>query len=141
MVKASSAPATRFTKSERITTEKTASVKPKPSASPGSTRPAGIGRVLVRCMRASISASYHMFSAPEAPAPTAMQRSAVKAITGCMGTGASTSPTKAVKTTSDITRGFSSAKKSPTSAVLNCALMFSLGPASDIVFLYSLAVT
>ena len=57
-------------------------------------------------MRASISASYHMFSAPAAPAPTAMHNNAVNAITGCMGTGASTSPTSAVNTTSDITRGF-----------------------------------
>jgi hypothetical protein len=30
-----------------------------------------------------MSASYHMLSAPAAPAPIAMQNSAVKAITGC----------------------------------------------------------
>ena len=87
-------------------TEPAASVRPKASASPGATRPAGIGRADVRSIRASMSASYHMLSAPAAPAPTAMQISAVRAITGCTCTGASTRPTKAVNTTSDITRGF-----------------------------------
>ena len=50
-----------------------------------------------------------MFSAPEAPAPTAMQRMEVKASTGWTWPGAIISPTSAVKTTSDITRGFNSA--------------------------------
>jgi len=57
-------------------------------------------------MIASMSASYHMLSAPAEPAPTAMQTSANNASTGCMGTGASTRPASAVNTTSDITRGF-----------------------------------
>ncbi len=61
---------------------KAASVRPKARASPGRSRPAGIGRPAVRDMRASISASYHMFSAPAAPAPTAMQISAVRPMTG-----------------------------------------------------------
>ena len=64
----------------------------------------------MRVITASMSASYHMLSAPEAPAPTAMHSSAVKPITGWMCAGATTSPTSAVNTTSDITRGFSSAK-------------------------------
>ncbi len=50
-----------------------------------------------------------MFIAPEAPAPTAMQRIAVNASTGCIWPGAITRPTSAVKITSDITRGFNSA--------------------------------
>ena len=87
---------------------------PKVSASSGVTRPRGMGRLAVRCMRASMSASYHMLSAPDAPAPTAMQSSAMTASTGCSVPGASTMPASAVNTTSDITRGFISARKSPT---------------------------
>ena len=83
---------------------------PKASASPGCTRPAGIGRPAVRVITASMSASYHMLSAPAAPAPTAMQSSAKNASTGCRWPGATTSPTSAVNTTSDITRGFISAR-------------------------------
>ena len=60
-------------------------------------------------MIASMSASYHMLSAPAAPAPTAMQSSAVKPISGCNEPGATARPTSAVNTTSDITRGFISA--------------------------------
>ena len=60
-------------------------------------------------MMASTSASYHMLSAPAAPAPTAMQSSAVKPISGCRLPGATERPTSAVKMTSDITRGFISA--------------------------------
>ena len=54
----------------------------------GSMRPAGIGRMRVRAISASMSASYHMLSAPEAPAPTAIASSAAKPITGCSGRGA-----------------------------------------------------
>ncbi len=82
---------------------------PKPSASCGSTRPAGIGRDRVRDIIASTSASNHMLSAPAAPAPTAMQSSAAKPSTGCRCPGATIRPTSAVNTTSDITRGFISA--------------------------------
>ena len=82
---------------------------PKPSASPGAMRPRGIGRPAVRVITASMSASYHMLSAPAAPAPTAMHSSAVKPITGWMCPGAIIRPTSAVNTTSDITRGFISA--------------------------------
>ena len=71
--------------------------------------PLGTGRFAVRRITASMSASYHMFKAPEAPAPSAMNRIAVKASKGCSDTGATINPTKAVKTTSDITRGFNSA--------------------------------
>ena len=50
-----------------------------------------------------------MFSAPEAPPPKAMNSTEQKAMKGCTSTGATNRPTKAVNTTSDITRGFSSA--------------------------------
>ena len=74
------------------------------------TRPAGIGRLAVRLMTASMSASYHMLRAPEPPAPIAMQRMAMTPTTGLMPPGASSRPMMAVKTTSDITRGLRSAK-------------------------------
>ena len=57
-----------------------------------------------------MSASYAMLSAPEAPAPTAMQRMEVNARIGWTWPGAMTRPTSAVKITSDMTRGFSSAR-------------------------------
>ena len=57
-----------------MTTAMPDSASPKPSASPGNILPAGIGRFDVRFMITSISASHHMFSAPEAPAPSAMNR-------------------------------------------------------------------
>ena len=57
-----------------------------------------------------MSASNHMLSAPAAPAPTAMQTSAAKPSTGWSWPGATIRPTSAVKTTSDITRGFISAR-------------------------------
>ena len=55
-----------------------------------------------------------MLSAPLAPAASAMQSSAVKAVSGWTWPGATMIPASPVNTTSDITRGFSSAKKSPT---------------------------
>ena len=113
MVKASSAPATQLTMTPSVTTAPMARTVPKVSASSGVTRPRGMGRAAVRCIMASMSASYHMLRAPEAPAPTAMQRSAMAASTGWGCSGASTMPTSAVNTTSDITRGFISAMKSP----------------------------
>ena len=72
--------------------------------------PAGTGRFEVRFITASMSASYHMLRAPAAPAPTAIDSSATKASQGCSVPGAAMMPTKAVKMTSDITRGLSSAK-------------------------------
>ena len=56
-----------------------------------------------------MSASYHMLSAPDAPAPTAIARSAQNPMTGWMWPGAITMPVNAVNTTRDMTRGFSSA--------------------------------
>jgi hypothetical protein len=68
-----------------------------------------MGRPQVRFMIASMSRSNHMLIAPEAPAPTAMQSTATAAISGWMSPGATTKPAKPVNTTSDMTRGFSSA--------------------------------
>jgi hypothetical protein len=93
-----------------VKTESVASTSPKASADSGSSRPAGIGRLRVRVISASMSASYHMLSAPDAPAPTAIARSEAKPISGCGGVGASNRPASAVNTTSDITRGLRSAK-------------------------------
>jgi len=55
-----------------------------------------------------------MLRQPDAPAATAMQSKAVNARSGWISPGAATIPASPVNTTSDITRGFSSAKKSPT---------------------------
>ena len=71
--------------------------------------PDGTGRPLVRFMMRSISASNHMFSAPEAPAPIAMKSIEANPTSGCTSTGATSKPTSAVKTTKDMTRGFISA--------------------------------
>ena len=96
--------------SASITTASPARPMPSARASSAPTFPAGIGRFAVRFITASMSASHHMFNAPEAPAPSAMNRMAAKASIGCSAPGAATRPTSAVNTTSDITRGFRSAK-------------------------------
>src|SRR5690242_12236451 len=95
-------------------TEAMERLTPKPKAAPGSTRPFGNGRSQVRAISASTSRSYHILIAPDAPAPTAMHSTPIIAITGCTGVGARNIPTSPVNTTSDITLGFSSAKKSDT---------------------------
>ncbi len=109
MVKASRLAASQLATTPSVNTDMADSVRPKPSASFGRMRPDGIGRVRVRVITASMSASYHMFSAPDAPAPTAMASSDAKAMTGCTPLGARSRPASAVNTTSDITRGFSRA--------------------------------
>ena len=58
MVKPSIAAATTLTSRPSVTTEKAASVMPKPAASPAVMRPRGIGRPAVRVISASMSASY-----------------------------------------------------------------------------------
>ncbi len=79
-------------------------------------RPAGIGRLRVRRITASMSRSYHMLIAPHAPAATAMHSTAVKPSTGCRWPGAINRPISPVNTTSAITRGLSSAIQSLSSA-------------------------
>src|SRR4051812_39350563 len=98
-------------------TEKKERPTPKWSAVWRSIRPAGSGRPAVRFISASRSASYHMLSAAAAPAPRAMHRIAVKARAGGSETGATRWPHRPVKTTSVITRGLVSAKKSRQSAI------------------------
>ncbi len=80
-------------------------------------------------MRASMSASHHMLSAPEAPAPTAIAMSDAQASTGCRWPCATTMPTSAVNTTSDMTRGLSRVTKSPASAVETAGLATGAVPA------------
>ncbi len=105
MVSASNWAATQLTASPITATAPTARTIPKPKASPGIMRPAGKGRCAVRRITASMSRSYHMLIAPEAPAPTAMHNTAIAASTGWRCPGATASPTKPVKTTSDMTLG------------------------------------
>ena len=110
MVNASKPAARKLADSASIITERPDSATPILSASPGWTLPAGMGRLAVRFMMWSMSASHHMFSAPEAPAPMAINRIDAKPTTGFTPTGAANMPTNAVNTTSCITRGFISAK-------------------------------
>ncbi len=119
------AAAGQFTASPMSTTEKTDRPTPKCSADCRSIRPAGRGRPCVRFISASISASYHWFSAPAAPAPSAMHNTAVKPRTGWISVGAASIPHSPVKTTSVITRGLVSARKSRQSAgrVIVCAVI------------------
>eukprot|EP00581_Thalassiosira_minuscula_P039420 CAMPEP_0184472994 /NCGR_PEP_ID=MMETSP0740-20130409/118411_1 /TAXON_ID=385413 /ORGANISM="Thalassiosira miniscula, Strain CCMP1093" /LENGTH=90 /DNA_ID=CAMNT_0026849797 /DNA_START=89 /DNA_END=361 /DNA_ORIENTATION=- len=85
---------------------------PSVKASSFGTAPDGIGRVEVRVITASISASYHILIAPAAPDPSATAKIATVASTGlipCPVTPvAATSPASAVNTTSIMMRGFSS---------------------------------
>ena len=67
-----------------IPTEATDSAMPKSRASVGRSAPCGSGRLAVRFILASRSASHHMLSAAAPPAPIAMHSTAVKPITGWM---------------------------------------------------------
>ena len=97
-------------------TEAADSPTPKSRAEVLSMRPAGSGRFFVRRIPASRSASHHWLSAAAPPAPSAMQRIAVKASTGWICSGAASMPHSPVKITRLITRGLVSAKKSRHSA-------------------------
>ena len=112
MVRPSSPPASQLVAMPSSMTENTDSTTPKVRASFRLTRPAATGRPRVRRIRASVSPSSAMFSAPAAPAPTAMHRMAMAADNQPISPRATTRPVTAVKITSDITRGFSSWKKS-----------------------------
>ena len=95
-------------------TEPIASMMPKVSASSGVTRPRGMGRLAVRCMqRVDVGVVPHVERAGGAGADgDAEERDDGEH--GMQLPGASTCPTSAVNTTSDITRGFIRATKSPT---------------------------
>src|SRR5580704_7951409 len=92
-------------------------MSPNESASVREILPSGIGLLAVRVITASMSASYHMLRTPAAPAPMAMARIAMNPTPGSILPGAIVKPTSAVKTASNITRGFISAKKSDRRAV------------------------
>ena len=61
---------------------RTARTSPNTSASAREILPRGIGRLAVRAITASMSASYHMLSTPAAPAPAAIARIAMDARSG-----------------------------------------------------------
>ncbi len=106
MVKPRSPAASQLSAIPISITENSDSTTPSARASAPCTRPDGTGRLRVRFMAASISASNHMFSEAEPPAPTAMHRIATAVRNGCSGTPEQTRPVKAVNTTRLITRGF-----------------------------------
>ena len=103
-------------------TDKALTIMPKVRTVSRDILPCGSGRPRVRVMRASISESYHIFSAPAAPAPAAIHIMMIAPETQLIcpdkAPGAQIKPTKAVKTTRLITRGFINAKKSDGSARL-----------------------
>ena len=111
---ANSEAAVRFVAKPRTTTAKLPRKSPRTSALNRETLPRGIGRIAVRLMIASMSASYHMLSTPAAAAPAAMATTAAKVLSESGRTGALLNPTRAVKTASIITRGFVRATKSDT---------------------------
>ena len=85
---------------------------PKISAEDGEISPAGIGLSAVLDIRGSISLSYHIFIAPEAPAPIDMHKTDRKKKKGCNDIGANITPQIDVNTASDMTLGFNKAIKS-----------------------------
>ncbi|KAG1649908.1 hypothetical protein GQR58_028555 [Nymphon striatum] len=84
-------PITMFCGVERLShmvpstaTENSDKTIPNENASEAITRPSGIGRFAVRSITASMSASYHMFRAPDAPAPIEMHNIATNPKNGLM---------------------------------------------------------
>ena len=109
-MKASSAAASQFTSRPSTTTEKPASVRPKASASPGVTRPVGIGRRAVRViMRVDVGVVPHVERAGGAGADRDAEQRGEADHRMQRGRARRARPTSAVNTTSDITRGFISA--------------------------------
>ena len=105
MVSARSAAASQLTCRPSAATDTIDSSTPIASAWCGGTAPRGIGRIAVRAMLASMSASHHMLSAPQAPAPAAIAESVATSFSQSTCPGARTNPTAPVNTTSDMTRG------------------------------------
>src|SRR3954469_2114483 len=89
-------------------------------------RPAGSGRLAVRRIFASRSASYHWLSAPHAPAPSAMHRIALKPSTSGGSSGAASSPHRPENTTRLIALGLVSARRSRQSAGSAAAFVISM---------------
>ncbi len=82
IVIAKKAAAYQFTKIPITNTEPKDITIPKVNASDLGINPSGIGRLIVLFIFLSISASYHIFKTPDAPAPVAIQSSAIKAVKG-----------------------------------------------------------
>ena len=101
----------KFEKKYKPTTEIKDKITPKISACWFLTFPKGMGLRQVLDIIPSISASYHILSAPDAPAPKATKNNEIAASTKLGFIGAITIPTRAVKITKDITLGFISSKK------------------------------
>ena len=114
MVKASRLAASQFVASPNSKIDSADTTRPSVKASAGTINPAGIGRVLVRFITASISRSYHWLMAPDAPAPAAIAKSAMPNNNGCRLPGATYMPANPVNTTRLITRGFNNDQKCPT---------------------------
>src|SRR6516165_9050684 len=116
MAKASSIAAVILAAKARTTAALQARTRPNANASRRETAPRGIGRLAVRVITASISASYHILSTPAAPAPAAMAAIETAPRGGSRRLGASIIPTTAVNTASAITRGLVNAMKSGSRA-------------------------
>lgn len=86
-------------------------IVPKINACLFVTLPRGIGLRQVLDIIPSISASYHIFKAPAAPAPNATKNKEIAASIKSGLVGAITMPTRAVNITNDITLGFINSKK------------------------------
>ena len=84
----------------------TDSIIPKSKACSLFTFPVGIGLKQVLVINLSRSASYHIFSAPAAPAPIVTKKIATIEFKKETDTGAVSNPTAQVKITKDITLGF-----------------------------------
>ena len=68
--------------------------------------PVGIGLRQVLVINLSRSASYHIFSAPAAPAPMVTKKILINELFKGITVGAVNNPTAQVNITKDITRGF-----------------------------------
>ena len=101
----------RFEKKYSPITEAKERTVPKIKALLFLTFPNGIGLKQVLDIIPSISASYHIFKAPAAPAPRATNSKDMAELKKLALVGAITIPTNAVKITKDITLGFINSKK------------------------------
>ncbi len=75
-------PAIKFTAKDIIKTLIKAAITANSKALCGNILFAGMGRFCVLFIKASTSLSYHILTAPAAPEPSAMQKTAINATTG-----------------------------------------------------------
>ena len=111
MVIANKEAATKFEKINKDITETKDIIDPKINACFLVNLPVGIGLKQVLDITESKSASYHMFSAPAAPDPSATAMIERIALYKLICPGAIINPTTQVKTASDITLGFIKSNK------------------------------